>query len=46
MKEYLLERLIMELLDMEDTFERALTAEHVEDKLIQKQITNEMKNTC
>lgn len=34
-----LERLIIDLLDKEDSFEPKLTAEHVEDKLINKQIS-------
>lgn len=33
------ERLIMKLLDKEDTFEQALTVEHVEDSLIIKHVT-------
>ena len=32
------ERLIMDLLRLENTFEKQLTVEHVEDKLISKQI--------
>ena len=36
MKRHPFERLIMDLLDKEDTFERTLTVEHVEDKLVRK----------
>jgi hypothetical protein len=35
---YPFERLIMDLLEKEDTFERLLTHEHIEDRLINKQI--------
>jgi hypothetical protein len=33
-----LERLLIDLLDKEDTFERKLTVEHIEDRLVNKQI--------
>jgi hypothetical protein len=38
MADYPFERLVMDLLEREDTFERLLTHEHVEDRLINKQI--------
>jgi hypothetical protein len=38
MQEHPFERLMMDLLEKEDSFEQALTVEHVEDKLINKQI--------
>lgn len=38
MAQYPFERLVMDLLEREDTFERLLTHEHVEDRLINKQI--------
>ena len=38
MKDYPFERLIFDLLEKEDNFEMALALEHVEDKLIAKQV--------
>jgi hypothetical protein len=38
MSYYPFERLVVDLLEREDTFERLLTHEHVEDRLINKQI--------
>ena len=38
MARYPFERLVMDLLEREDTFEQLLTHEHVEDRLINKQI--------
>jgi hypothetical protein len=35
---YPFERLLMDLLDKEDSFERLLAEEHVEDRLIDKQV--------
>lgn len=38
MAHYPFERLIMDLLTKEDTFERLLSQEHIEDRLINKQV--------
>lgn len=38
MADYPFERLIMDLLEREDTFERLLTLEHVKDRLIDRPI--------